>query len=67
MRHLRIASIVAASIVSSAILLAADPAPLSQPAAPKRPVTNTYWGVEVIDEYQILEDVTDPEVVRWAG
>lgn len=66
MRHLRIASIVAASIVSSAILLAADPAPLSQPAAPKRPVTNTYWGVEVIDEYQILEDVTDPEVVRWA-
>ncbi|MHC4991188.1 MAG: prolyl oligopeptidase family serine peptidase [Planctomycetota bacterium] len=36
------------------------------PQAPKRPVCDTYWGVEVTDEYQYLEDVRDPEVTRWA-
>jgi prolyl oligopeptidase len=29
-------------------------------------VTNTYWGVQVVDAYQYLENVTDPQVVRWA-
>jgi prolyl oligopeptidase len=36
------------------------------PPAPKRPVCDTYWGLEVSDEYQYLEDVNVPEVARWA-
>ncbi len=46
-------------------LVAAVAAP-SQPVAPKRPVTNTYWGVEVVDDYQYLEQATDGAVVAWA-
>jgi prolyl oligopeptidase len=35
------------------------------PAAPKRPVTDTYHGVAVTDEYRWLEDVASPEVRQW--
>jgi len=41
--------------------------PPSQPAAPKRPVTNTYWGVDVVDNYQYLEQVDETEVLEWAN
>ena len=42
-------------------------APPSQPAAPKRPVTDTYWGVDVVDNYQYLEQVHQAEVLEWAN
>ncbi len=35
------------------------------PAAPKRPVTDTYHGVAVTDDYRWLEDSSNPEVHRW--
>ena len=35
------------------------------PATPKKPVTDEYYGVKVIDEYRWLEDAGDPEVRRW--
>ncbi len=47
--------------VSSALVTHAGP-----PAAPKRPVTDTYWGVDVADDYQYMEDVADAEVRAWA-
>ncbi|HXG47818.1 MAG TPA: S9 family peptidase, partial [Methylomirabilota bacterium] len=34
---------------------------------PKRPVTNEYHGVRVVDEYQWLENGADPEVRRWSA
>ncbi len=42
-------------------------APPSQPAAPQRPVTDTYWGVDVVDNYQYLEQVDEAEVLEWAN
>lgn len=39
--------------------------PESPPEAEARPVIDTYWGVDIQDDYQYMEDVTDPEVVRW--
>ncbi|MHC4416601.1 MAG: hypothetical protein ACYS0G_15120, partial [Planctomycetota bacterium] len=57
-----IVSILAASVAASGPTWGADSAP---PPAEKRPVTNTYWGVQVVDAYQYLENVTDPQVVRW--
>jgi prolyl oligopeptidase len=36
------------------------------PETPIIPVTNTYHGVEVIDNYQWLENGEDPEVRNWA-
>lgn len=38
------------------------------PAAPtaKKPVTDTYQGVSVTDDYRWLEDYKDPEVRQWS-
>ena len=35
-------------------------APSEPPRAPKRPVVDTYWGTPVEDDYQYLEQVSDP-------
>jgi len=37
------------------------------PATPKRPVVNTYHSVEVVDDYQWLEDYSNEEVRRWTA
>src|SRR5678815_2227794 len=34
--------------------------------APKRPVTDTYWGVRVPDDYQYMEKAKDPTTSKWA-
>jgi prolyl oligopeptidase len=38
----------------------------SMSATPKRPVVDTYHGVEVVDDYRWLEDASDPEVRAWS-
>jgi prolyl oligopeptidase len=40
---------------------------LDYPAAPKRPVTDTYHGVQVTDDYQWLEKGDDPAVRDWVA
>jgi prolyl oligopeptidase len=47
-------------------LLALASAPAGPPPAPKRPVTHTYHGVAVRDDYEWLEDWSSPEVRRWS-
>src|SRR5437868_4094613 len=32
-----------------------------------KPVTNDYHGVKVVDNYQWLENATDPEVRKWSA
>ncbi len=39
--------------------------PSKPPVAPAREVTDVYWGQEVVDAYQYLEQVDDPEVKEW--
>jgi len=36
------------------------------PATPKRPVVDTYHGVDVVDDYRWLENAEDPEVRAWS-
>ncbi len=36
------------------------------PSTPRRPVVDTYHGVEVVDDYRWLEDRADPEVRAWS-
>src|ERR1035438_2372794 len=37
----------------------------SQPVAPLRPVTDTYFGTPVVDNYRYMEKLDDPEVQNW--
>jgi prolyl oligopeptidase len=40
-------------------------ATLDYPASPKKPVTDHYYDVSVVDPYQWLEDVDSPDVKKW--
>jgi prolyl oligopeptidase len=40
-------------------------APLTQPVAPVRPVTDTYFGTTITDPYRWMEDLKSPEVQSW--
>src|SRR5580692_9785154 len=37
------------------------------PATPKRPVTDSYNGVTIVDNYRWLEKDSDPEVKAWSA
>jgi len=52
---------VACTLLSSRFTGATEP--LSP--APVRPVTDTYYGTEVTDNYRYLENLDDPEVQTW--
>ncbi len=56
-------------IVGAVLLAAALPAAALSleppPAAPTRPVTDTYFGTPVVDPYRGLENLADPEVQAW--
>jgi len=39
--------------------------PVTQPTTEARPVVNTYHGVDVVDDYQWLENGNDPAVRDW--
>jgi prolyl oligopeptidase len=46
---------------------AATPAkPAAPPAAARRPVTDRYFDVEILDDYRWLENASDPEVRAWS-
>ena len=38
---------------------------MTQPVAPVRPVTDTYFGTQVVDPYRWMEDLKSPEVQAW--
>jgi prolyl oligopeptidase len=60
--HLSSPLVVCATLLSGAALHAA---PLSQPVAPVRPVTDTYFGTQVVDNYRWMEDLKSDEVQTW--
>lgn len=50
-----------------AVLLQAAPAPEAPPATEKKPVTDTYFGTAVRDDYRWLEDWNAPAVQAWSA
>ncbi len=55
----------AAVLVLACLPLFASGAALPVVPAPREPVTNTYHGVAVVDDYQWLEDAAAPAVRDW--
>ena len=55
--------IVLVALLASGLTTAATAQSL--PATPKRPVTDTYFGKQVVDNYRWLEDTSSPEVQAW--
>jgi len=53
------------TVTALLVLHADDLAPLQQPVAPVRPVTDTYFGTKVTDNYRWMEDLKSPEVHNW--
>src|ERR1700734_593847 len=52
---------IACLLMSSRFAGATEPPPM----APVRPVTDTYYGTEVTDNYRYLENLDDPAVQAW--
>lgn len=42
-----------------------SPAPAPPPVAPVRPVTDEYFGTNVVDPYRYMENLKDPAVEAW--
>ena len=57
-------ALLAVVLLSAPLALHADNK-LTQPVAPVRPVTDTYFGTPVTDNYRWMEDLKSPEVQSW--
>jgi prolyl oligopeptidase len=62
---MRVQRVFATFLTSSILCLAADNLP-PVPQTPKKPVTDDYQGVKVVDDYRWLEPPTDSEVRKWS-
>src|SRR5438105_12964824 len=58
-----IAATLTAAVTFAATAIAA---PMSYPPAPKKAVTDTYHGEQVVEEYRWLENGADPAVKAWS-
>src|ERR1700744_2586585 len=57
-----------AMVLGSVLALPAAPsapAGFTQPVAPVRPITDTYFGTKVVDPYRWMENLKSPEVQKW--
>ena len=57
---------IAAAIGLGALVCVAADDLLPIPATPKKPVTDDYSGVKVVDDYRWLEPPADPDVRAWS-
>ena len=62
----RLATICATALLVSLAFSQSTSIP-TPPTTPKRPVTDTYQGVTVVDDYRWLEDGNDPKVKEWSA
>ena len=58
-------SVVAGVVVCATVLCIPAAEMPALPDTPKKPVTETFHGVKVTDDYRWLEDAKDPAVQKW--
>jgi prolyl oligopeptidase len=64
---MRLLRTVLLALAAAAVAGGAVADPIAPPAAPMRPVVDTYHGVRVVDDYRWLEDWNDPAVQAWSA
>ena len=64
-RLLMLTSLVAVVICISSCAKREDAAAAPFPATLKKPVTDQYHGIDVVDNYRWLDDLGDPSVQSW--
>jgi len=52
-------------VLAFASLISASAQASEPPTAPVRPVTDRYFGTDVVDDYRYMENLKDPEVQAW--
>src|SRR5947209_5547164 len=57
---------IAIAIAALALTGATQAAPLHYPDTPRSPVSDTFHGVTVTDDYRWLENGRDPSVRKWS-
>jgi prolyl oligopeptidase len=67
MKTLELSEVLGAVCISAFCALAAGQALPAPPDTPKRPVTDEYHGVQVVDDYRWLENWDDPAVKQWSA
>jgi prolyl oligopeptidase len=55
------------TVLLAVFALAQGPSLSAPPATPRHPVTDTYQGVKIVDDYRWLEDWNDPAVKQWSA
>jgi len=60
-------AVIAFAVLGASICYTQTPsvAPVKQPVAPVRPVTDDYYGTKIVDNYRYMENLKDPEVQKW--
>ena len=53
--------------VAGVLALAVDAHALDYPETPRKPITDSYHGVQITDSYRWLEDGSDPAVKAWSA
>jgi prolyl oligopeptidase len=61
----RITAVCAA--IAGLLVMAADAHALDYPETPRKPVTDSYHGVQIAENYRWLEDGRDPTVKAWSA
>jgi Prolyl oligopeptidase, N-terminal beta-propeller domain len=63
---LRVSSLVLTFALATSGCRKMDTSANRAPSTAKRPVTDSYHGVNVVDDYRWLEDWNNPEVRQWS-
>ena len=53
-------------LLTTILAVTVSPLLAKPPATMKKPVTDTYYGVKVTEDYRWLENGTDPAVAKWS-